>query len=221
MDFCRNQAVSGGSGSPGASFTVPTTAYVFSRARDDRGCPQCSGRVVWPGVNDLVTLYPEVAAELVDADPRTIHAGTKKKCRWRCIDGHEWEAGVSTRTRKLATGCPVCASSGFDPSKPAWLYLLRHQEAGLLQIGITNSPQSRLATHQRGGWTLLDQVPVDGSAARAMEREILDTVRAAGAKQPRQRFDGYTESWSSVAYPTASLAELVVPAAASPVTDQR
>jgi hypothetical protein len=184
------------------------TAYVFSRARDDRGCPQCSGRIVSSGVNDLATLHPSIADELVNADPRTIHAGTKKKHRWRCMEGHEWVAAVSTRTRKLATGCPVCATSGFDPSKPAWLYLVRHEEAGYLQVGITNSLESRIATHQRNGWTLLDRIPVHGSTARVRESAILDAIRASGVRQPRERFDGYTESWSAGEYPVASLADL-------------
>ena len=28
-----------------------------------RGCPICSGRVAWPGFNDLATLNPELAAQ--------------------------------------------------------------------------------------------------------------------------------------------------------------
>lgn len=181
------------------------TAYVFSRAKDDRGCPQCSGRIVTPGFNDLETLHPEIAAELVDADPRTTHAGSKKKHLWRCDHGHEWKAMVSTRTRKLATGCPTCATSGFDPSRPTWLYLLEHEEEGLLQVGITNHPDSRLAIHRRNGWGLLDLVPIDGSIARIEERTIIESARAAGARQPRRHFDGYTESWSAGLYPLRSL----------------
>jgi hypothetical protein len=183
-------------------------ARVFSRALHDRGCPQCWGRVVTPGVNDLATLYPELASELVDADPKTIHHGTKAKHRWRCEEGHEWEAAVNTRTRKLASGCPTCATSGFDPSKPAWLYLLKHEECGLLQVGITNRPEGRISTHGRTGWTLLDITNVEGSTARVEERAILHAVRASGAKQPKKRFDGYSESWSADSYPAWSIADL-------------
>lgn len=183
-------------------------AYVFSRARDDRGCPVCSGRIVSAGINDLATVAPEVAAELIDADPQEIHAGTKKVHRWRCTEGHEWDAAVSTRTRKLATGCPTCATSGFDPTEPAWLYLLRHEEYGYLQVGITNRPESRPATHRRNGWTVLDLTPVQGSMARARERSILEVIRKAGASRPHRHFDGYTESWSADDCLVASLAEL-------------
>lgn len=185
------------------------TAYVFSRARDDRGCPHCSGRIVTSGVNDLATLYPDIAAELADGDPRTLHAGTKRKHRWRCSEGHEWEAAVNTRTRRLATGCPTCATSGFDPKKPAWLYLLEHDTWQLLQIGITNRPDGRIATHRRNGWRLVELARIEGSDARRLERSILERVRLAGGKRPTTRFDGYSESWTVASFPALSLSELV------------
>lgn len=157
-------------------------AIIFSRAREGRGCPFCSGRVVTPGVNDLATLYPVLAPEVRDVDPAALHAGTKDKVWWRCAEGHEWEAAVSTRTRRLASGCPACASYGFDPTKPGWLYLLEHADWGLLQIGITNVPEHRIGLHTSRGWQLLDLAgPMPGAQTRGWERAILRSLSAQAA----------------------------------------
>lgn len=61
-----------------------------------------------PGVNDLATLYPEVAQQAVGWDPSTVTAGSRKKLQWRCDRGHTWEAQVTNRTPPNSSGCPVC-----------------------------------------------------------------------------------------------------------------
>jgi hypothetical protein len=198
-------------------------AIVFSRAKHGRGCPYCWGRVVTPGFNDLATLYPLLAAEVVGRDPRTLHAGTKEKVWWLCTEGHKWQASVNTRTRKLATGCPSCAGYGFDATSDAWLYLLQNDRWGLLKVGITNAPSTRVGLHQSRGWWLLDmQGPSDGSLVRGWEREILDALANNSAVLAPEsiagRFDGYTESWIMESFPASTLRELLelAPLAAAP-----
>lgn len=84
-------------------------ASVMSRTQG-RGCPVCSNRVVVPGVNDLATTHPEVAAMLVDAKQgRSVTCGSTRRLRWRCGSGHEWEARVS-HVAIDGHGCPYCGN---------------------------------------------------------------------------------------------------------------
>ena len=191
------------------------TALIISRTRDRRGCPYCSGRLVVPGHNDLATLHPLLAAELIGVDPSTVHAGSKQRLSWRCAQGHVWMAQVSSRTRATSpTGCPGCAPrGGFDSTLPGYLYLVEHEMWGLLQVGISNTPERRLTAHQRRGWVVLDvRGPMEGLLARAWEQDILEALRDIGADVGTDaiagKFDGYTESWRRETYPVKRLSEL-------------
>lgn len=84
-------------------------ASVNSRVNMGSGCPRCAGKVLVKGENDIVTLYPEVAAEMVDQElARRTFAYSNKKVMWHCEHGHEWEASVSSRTM-YGGGCPYCS----------------------------------------------------------------------------------------------------------------
>ena len=90
-------------------------ASVVSRSRLNAGCPFCSGRRPVPGVNDLATTHPELAAELSDpAQARSVGAGSTKKLIWKCAKHDKpftWTAPVRQRTRQPSpSGCPACAS---------------------------------------------------------------------------------------------------------------
>lgn len=90
-------------------------AAVFSRTREKAaGCPYCTGKKVLAGFNDLATLRPELAKQWhpslnVDLTPDQVALGSNKKVWWRCGSGHVWQAAIYSRTRKRASGCPVCA----------------------------------------------------------------------------------------------------------------
>ena len=72
-----------------------------------RGCPVCAGSQVLAGFNDLVTMHPALAGEVVVGNPDEVSAGSNKKLRWRCEKGHEWDA--SAKDRSKGRGCPICA----------------------------------------------------------------------------------------------------------------
>ncbi len=69
-----------------------------------RGCPCCSGRVPKVGVNDLKTLFPEIAKEWDyekngDLMPEQFLPRSGKKVWWRCsICGREWDTIIRNRT---------------------------------------------------------------------------------------------------------------------------
>lgn len=69
-------------------------------------------RKLTPGVNDLQTLFPQIAAELDGIDPTTVLAGSTKGVRWRCSLCEEaWETAPRSRTKayRPEPGCPTCA----------------------------------------------------------------------------------------------------------------
>ena len=87
-------------------------AVCYSRVAGNR-CPICSGRQTLPGYNDLVTVFPELAAQWHQTNngeltAHDVTAKSHKKVWWRGTCGHEWNAPVSERT--AGRGCPVCKS---------------------------------------------------------------------------------------------------------------
>ena len=89
-----------------------------ARRVEGKGCPYCAGRAVLVEFNDLATLRPELAAELVDqslATKLTISSG--KVVEWSCkAHGHNWATRVADREAGL--GCPYCSGkavlAGFN-----------------------------------------------------------------------------------------------------------
>ena len=58
-----------------------------------------------PGVNDLATLFPEVAKEAVGWDPSTFRPGSSsQKMTWKCKLGYEFTSTIDKRTP--GGGCP-------------------------------------------------------------------------------------------------------------------
>ena len=75
-------------------------------------CPICSGARAVEGINDLVTLKPELAAEWSSKNnplkPTMVTVGSHKKVIWKGKCGHEWTATVKSRAIS-GTGCPYCS----------------------------------------------------------------------------------------------------------------
>lgn len=191
------------------------SAVVASRTSSHtagRGCPVCAGKIILPGFNDLSTTDPVIAAQADGWDPRLVTRSTNLRKDWICQLGHKWRTSVNNRT--VGNNCPACASSGFDANSDAWLYLVNHQDWELLQVGITNSPQTRLSKHKRIGWELIElRGPMDGLIARAWETSILQMLKRHGAKLASEevagKFDGYTEAWITESFKVSSLGELM------------
>ncbi|MFE6967010.1 zinc-ribbon domain-containing protein [Agromyces sp. NPDC057679] len=84
-----------------------------SRRSQGSGCPVCAGKQVSPGVNDLATRFPAVAAEWHHElngglTAQDVFATSKKSAWWQCGHGHEWDAVIAERTLG-GVGCQVCA----------------------------------------------------------------------------------------------------------------
>lgn len=55
----------------------------------------------------LAAALPELAAQADGWDPATVTPGSSKSLRWRCANGHTWDAKVKHRTN--GSGCPYCS----------------------------------------------------------------------------------------------------------------
>jgi len=190
------------------------TASVNSRTNTHlrSGCPYCTGKKVLVGFNDLRTTHPLIADQASGWDPTSLTAGSGKKVEWRCEVGHVWKTDPAHRTASHARGCPSCAVPGYDPNKSGWVYLLHSDARGLLQVGISNVPQQRLAKHRGNGWEVLDLQKFRGDDAYRIEQTILRAIRSRGFGLPRTRnggFDGYTESWRVVDLSAQTLCKLM------------
>jgi Zn finger protein HypA/HybF involved in hydrogenase expression len=176
------------------------------------GCPVCSNQKLLVGYNDLATTYPELAKEADGWDTTTVIAGTAKKLRWQCSEGHKWLSAGSSRAN--GTGCPSCASSGFDPNSPAYLYFLHQKDWGIYQIGITNVPETRLKKHKRNGFEVYEiRGPMDGYLTQEIEQSIIKFLKSKKVNLPSSnlqgKFDGYTESWTMESFKVNNLKELI------------
>jgi len=190
-------------------------ATVVGRTKSGRGCPYCTNQMVLAGYNDLESKNPELAAQWHPTKnkigPAQVTLRTNKSFWWICDEGHEFRS--SAHNRAAGQGCPRCARSGYDATSPGFLYLLRKEQSGLQQFGVTNHPQKRLATHRRNGWEQLDVVgPADGYWILETETALGSFFKAKGLLLPRDyrdKFDGYSESWHSDELNFSTCAEML------------
>ncbi|MCD4849695.1 zinc-ribbon domain-containing protein [Arthrobacter sp. AK01] len=86
----------------------------ISKRKSGQGCPVCSGRTVMPGINDLATTHPKLAAQWDkelngELTPEAVSAGSEKSVYWRCPRGHSYDAFPVNRTGYKKAGCPYCS----------------------------------------------------------------------------------------------------------------
>jgi hypothetical protein len=187
-------------------------SIIRDRGRRNTNCPVCVGRIVLLGFNDLATLNPIIAKQANGWDPKTVTVSSQRKRSWKCEDGHIWIATVANRN--LGRGCPTCSKTGFDPNKEAFFYLLSHSQWEMFQLGITNVPDLRIASHRSLGWDLLElRGPMDGHLTQQWETSILRMLKAKGADLSNAKiagkFDGYSEAWSKSTFEVKSIKELM------------
>jgi hypothetical protein len=179
-------------------------AKVSNRRSFGLGCPICSNQRLLKGYNDLETVNPALASEWHptkngDLWPSAVAPNSDLKPWWLGECGHEWKANIGSRN--IGRGCPRCARGGYDQTSPGYLYLLRKENIGLQQFGISNVPEKRVAHHKKNGWEVLDVIgPADGIWILEIETALKRFFRAEKLSLPKDypdKFDGYSESWDS------------------------
>jgi hypothetical protein len=187
-------------------------ATVSSRTHMESGCGVCANRIVLVGFNDLQTVNPELASQALGWNPQTVTISSGVKRKWKCDQGHTWSTSPAQRSQ--GRGCPSCATSGFDPNQPGFLYFIDHFELHMFQIGITNFPEDRLDRHARRGWEVIElRGPMDGHLTQQLETSCLHALEKRGAllghKAGIDKFDGYSEAWMRSSLNVTSIKEIL------------
>jgi hypothetical protein len=177
-----------------------------------KGCPYCQGQRVWVGFNDLNTTHPKIAMEAVGWDTTKYTAGSGKKLKWMCSKGHTWDTRIISRVK--GSNCPTCSSTQYDPNEVGYLYFLENPKWEMLQIGITNQPEKRLAKHARSGWEVIElRGPMDGHLTQKLETDCLHALEKRGAvlghKAGIDKFDGYSEAWTKGSLNVTSIKQIL------------
>lgn len=132
----------------------------YDNIYNGRGCPNCAI------INQ--TLTKDQIIERLRKDDRGItligeYLGNRFKTTWECKKGHQWSARYGDISQDK--GCPTCAPTGFDKTKPAWRYILLFTNSKpnpFIKFGITNNIKSRLDAHRKNNgefelkWTHYD-----------------------------------------------------------------
>ena len=95
-------------------------SQIKSRTLLGAWCPVFAGRAVAPGVNDLTTLRPDLAAQWhpqrnLPLTPEHVAPGSHKRVWWRCEKGHALQAMPAARAS--GESCPVCAGKVVIPGE--------------------------------------------------------------------------------------------------------
>jgi len=150
--------------------------------RAQAGCPQCSGRKVIVGINDLATINPALAKEWDfekngELTPMSVSAGSGKKVFWICDQKHSYDSVIVARMR--GNGCPACAQSGYNPSMSGLFYLISNPQLRARKIGITNPDRKsdRLAGYGQTWEVLATWYSEDGLKVQQLETLMLRWLR--------------------------------------------
>ena len=159
----------------------------------ETGCPACASS--FPISSERWSDLANAAGiEWVNGPPQAVTAHATARC---VACGFQWDAYGGT-IRK-GSGCPSCASYGFDRAAPAIVYLLRHDRGPLMKVGVAGTEGVRLTRHESLGWEVHGMWAIpSGREAEEIEGRVLEWWRAQEA-QPCRRDEmpgtnGFTEA---------------------------
>ena len=86
---------------------------ISNRSIRKDGCPVCSNKIIVPGINDLKTTHPHLAAEWDyerndSLTPEMVSYGHGKKVWWICPNGHPSYQATPNHRSNENSGCPKC-----------------------------------------------------------------------------------------------------------------
>ncbi len=157
------------------------------------GCPGCNKYSKWTTEDFVQTIQ---SMKPITVLSKYKHAGATVDCQCN-VCGTKWSPMPGNLLRPDKVSCPSCAKSGYDPSKPGYLYYLRvyDEDQVYWKIGITSrSLKERFNPSERGKIVVLyNQRFESGSAAQQCERNILNLFKHFKVKNAAPLKTGNTE----------------------------
>lgn len=95
---------------------------IYRKVNNPLTCSTCNGSKVVQGVNDLETMYPEIASEWSSRNekkPSEVKYSSAITAEWDCKNGHSFTMYLPERTRstRKSRGCPECRRQEIQEDK--------------------------------------------------------------------------------------------------------
>lgn len=129
----------------GKEFETKIEHVVYAVENGTTGCPVCNGRKVVPGINDLASRYPKVAAMWSNKNEKSaleVTAKTDKKAIFKCPDcGKEFKAQIGSVVDSVNngfTGCYDCNRRRINAISKPECFVVRFMLSFVGENGIAN-----------------------------------------------------------------------------------
>lgn len=146
-----------------------------------KSCPKCGNQIPHTNTSFSELLNKKHNGSITLCENQVID-GMRFKYRFRHICGYEWEA----KANNILSGksCPKCTFGGFNPSKPAVLYILKiNGEFKFTGFGISNKYQKRKRQHQNNlrlnNCSIQSEILInsEGETIQSLEQYIKQTLQ--------------------------------------------
>lgn len=160
------------------------------------GCPVCAGTFKRTSAERILQINALPNIRFVKWASEYANNTSKAVCRC-LLHGGEWTSRVHHLL--IGRGCPKCAGSGYDRTKPATLYALRSECGTMVKIGISNDYKRRFIKLKRTTpfqWGCIALMHGCGVAVESAEEELHAMTERVDFDT---KFDGFTEwrKWDS------------------------
>jgi transcription elongation factor Elf1 len=152
----------------GQEFEVRVRNVVHSVMNGRTGCPVCAGQKVVPGINDLASKYPEIAAMWSSKNKLSaseVTAKSNRKAFFKCRDcGREFEAVIRSVVNSVNngfTGCYECKMRRINAISKPECFVVRPMLAFAGENGIANpffDVRNILGKNSRLGLDFVDHI---------------------------------------------------------------
>lgn len=159
-----------------------------------KGCPKCYGNSKFT-TNDFIQKSESMHGGKYDYS-KVSYTTARSKVTIICPEHGEFQQ--SAFKHYSGQGCPDCAATGFDPSKPASLYYLSILGGTAYKIGVTNrSIEDRMEKEDSSTYTIVKVWTFEvGQEAYIKEQEVLKTYKTAKYTGDPLLKSGNTEMFS-------------------------
>ena len=145
----------------------------FADVKNGIGCAYCSGRRV--SIKNA-----ENTMKKAKLKPIAKYSGASVPWSCICLKCKREVSPTYNSIQQGRGGCIFCVKGGIQYDKPAFIYLLKHQEFQSIKVGISgySSRTLRLEAHKKYGWQVFNTIDiVTGIDAERIETQVLNWIR--------------------------------------------